>query len=300
MTPATCSKSLLPPRRASCRCRTSHMAIAQSAMNAIRDAAKRSGDQRLLALIAGPNGSVKKMFGPIIKKIDVMIDQLKGEEDQDLETKQTCEEDRMANTRKAIVLSRGIDEATDLIAKLTARIAECQNKIRELDAEHEKTKEALAKATKMRKDENEAWKETDADDKLAAETVQNARDVLANFYKDNNLALMQTAKQPVSGMAAGDAPPPPPTTWEGDYGGKTGESQGIVAIMDMVRDDIVKDRKDAKADEDASQQEFDDFKADSKAKMKSLREEKDQTEKDMGRAETKKSETEKQRGTKKG
>merc|ERR1719199_1834473 len=124
----------------------------------------------------------------------------------------------------------------------------------------------------MRKKEHKAWEETDADDKLAAETVMNARDVLANFYKDNNLALVQQSKQPVSGMAAGDAPPPPPTTWEGDYGGKTGESQGIVAIMDMVRDDIVKDRKDAKADEDASQQEFDDFKADSKAKMKSLRE----------------------------
>merc|ERR1719265_2624653 len=179
----------------------------------------------------------------------------------------------------AIVLSRDIDEATDLIAKLTARIAECQEKIKELDAEHEKTKEALAKATKMRKDENAAWKETDADDKLAAETVQNARDVLANFYKDNNLALMQTAKQPASGMAAGDAPPPPPTTWEGDYGGKTGESQGIVAIMDMVRQDIVKDREDAKADEDSAQKEFDAFKKDSKDKMSDLKDEKDQTEK---------------------
>jgi len=278
---------------------TAHMAAAQNAMNTIRDAAKRSGDKRLLTLITGP-GSVKKMFGPIIKKIDAMIKQLKAEEDQDLETKQTCEDDRMENTRKAIVLSRGIDEATDLINKLAKHIADCKAKIEQLDADYKATEEELKKATRMRADENKAWKETDADDKLAAETVQNARDVLAGFYKDNNLALMQKGKQPVSGMAAGDAPPPPPATWEGDYGGKTGESQGIVAIMEMVQQDIVKDREDAKADEDSAQKEFDAFKKDSKDKMSELKDEKDQTEKDMGNAEQKKVDTEKQRATDKG
>merc|ERR550514_1384671 len=99
------------------------------------------------------------------------------------------------------------------------------------------------------------------DDKDAAATVQSASDVLEKFYKDNKLVFIQ--KQPVSGMAAGDAPPPPPATWEGDYGGKTGESQGIVSIMEMVHEDIEKDRADAKADEDAAQKEFDAFKKDS-------------------------------------
>merc|ERR1719169_321616 len=103
----------------------------------------------------------------------------------------------------------------------------------------------------------------------------NAKNVLEGFYKDNDLVLVQKSKQPVEGMAAGEAPPPPPPTWEGGYGGKTGESQGIVAIMEMVHEDIVKDRKDAKADEDSAQEEFDDFKKDSEAKMKDLKEEKE-------------------------
>merc|ERR1719426_531533 len=114
------------------------MAAAQNAMNTIRDAAKRSGDKRLLTLITGP-GSVKKMFGPIIKKIDAMIKQLKAEEQTDLETKQTCEDDRMENTRKAIVNSREIDEKTDKITALTATIADCAQKIADLTAEHKKT-----------------------------------------------------------------------------------------------------------------------------------------------------------------
>jgi hypothetical protein len=282
----------------------SHKALAQRASLALRDAAHRSGDSRLMALAADiasqPKKSVKTKFDPIIKAIDKMIALLKSEEDKDLDIKQTCEKDRMEDTRTAIVFSRTIDEQTDEITHLTEVIAECKKTIEELIAEQKKTKEALEKATRMRKDENTAWKQTDKDDKLAAETVQSAKEVLEGFYKDNGLVLVQKAKQPVEGMAAGEAPPPPPPSWEGDYGGKTGESQGIVAIMEMVHEDIKKDRADAKADEDASESEYQDFKKDSEAKMKSLKEEQESTEKRMGKAETDKSNTEKERSTKKG
>merc|ERR1719183_2054067 len=266
------------------------------AFAALQDAARRSGDQRLLSvasLIRGP--SVKTKFDPIIKAIEKMVKQLQDEEKVDLETKQTCEKDRMADTRDAIVASRDIDEMTDSITKLTEEIAQCKKTIEVLVAEHKKAKDALAKAQRMRDDENKAWKVTDADDKAAAETVKSARDVLEGFYKDNNLGLVQKSKQPVSGMAAGDAPPPPPPTWEGGYGGKTGESQGIVAIMEMVHDDIVKDRADAKADEDSSQKEFDAFKKDSEKQMKDLLAEKNKQEKVKGSKETKHSDTKKAR-----
>merc|ERR1719271_1728068 len=206
----------------------------------------------------------------------------------------------MKDTRDAIVASRDIDELSDEITHLTEVIAECKKTIEELVAEHKKTKEALEKATRMREDENAGWNKTDADDKAAAETVESAKNVLEGFYKDNDLVFVQKSKQPVEGMAAGEAPPPPPATWEGDYGGKTGESQGIVAIMEMVHEDIVKDRADAKADEDSAEKEYQNFKKDSEDKMKSLKEEKEATEKRMGNAETDKTNTEKSRGTAKG
>merc|ERR1719215_2548421 len=280
---------------------TSQKTLVQKARAALRDAARQSGDQRLLSLASdlAPFKSVKGRFAPIITAIDKMIANLKSEEQQDLDTKQTCESDRMENTRKAIDTSRTIDEQTDEITALTARIAQCEKTIAELVANLKKTKEELDNATRQRNDENKAWQQTDADDKAAAETVLSAKEVLAGSYKDNNLALVQRAKQPVT-EDAGAAPPPPPSTWEGDYGGKTGESQGIVAIMEMVHEDIVKDRADAKADEDASQTEFDNYKKDSEARTKELNADKDRTEKDMGDAETKKTETEKQRRTKKG
>merc|ERR1719440_2005943 len=229
-----------------------------------------------------------------------MIKQLKKEENQDLETKQTCEDDRMDNTRKAITNSREIDEKTDEITPLDAKIAECQKTIKDLEAAIKKTQDELKAATKVRKEENAEFKKTDADDKAAAETVANAKDALASFYKKNGLNKLMFVQQPVSGMKAGEAPPPPPPTFEGGYGGKTGESQGIIAIMDMVREDILKDRADAKADEDASQKEFDAFKKDSNEHIKELQGQKRQTNKDMGRAESKRSSTKWQRTTQKG
>merc|ERR1719215_2585832 len=278
---------------------TSQKTLVQKARAAIQDAARRSGDQRLLSLATdlAPFKSVKGRFAPIITAIDKMIANLKSEEQQDLDTKQTCESDRMENTRKAIDPSRTIDEQTDEITALTARIAQCEKTIAELVAALKETKEELDKATRQRNDENKAWKQTDSDDKAAAETVLSAKEVLAGFYKDNNLALVQKATQPVT-EDAGAAPPP--STWEGDYGGKTGESQGIIAIMEMVREDIIKDRADAKADEDDSQTEFDNYKKDSEARTKELNADKDRTEKDMGQAETKKTDTERQRRTQKG
>jgi DNA repair exonuclease SbcCD ATPase subunit len=267
--------------------------------------ARRSGDQRLLdiaRLAAEPEEgeSAKKAFEPVIKAIDKMVKQLQEEETKDLEIKETCEEDRMKNTRDAIVAAREIDEMTDTINKLAEEIAECKKRIEELEKEHAEVEAALKKATRMREEEHAAWEVTDKDDKEAAVTVESAKQVLENFYQENGLVFAQKGKQPVTGMRAGEAPPPPPPTWEGGYGGKTGEMGGIVAILEMVHEDIVKDRADAKADEDRSQAEYDAFKKDSEDKMEAIKDDIEATEKRMGKAETEKTETESQRATKKG
>lgn len=291
-----------------------HRALSQrarAAAGAIHDAASRSGDSRLMALAnnldvsfapspAAPYESAKVQFDPIIKAIDKMIALLQSEENKDLEIKETCEHNRMVDTRDAVLSSREIDEMTELVNKLAAEIKQMEERIAEILVEHKKTAEDLKKATQMREDEHAAWLVTDKEDKEAAETVMSAKDVLQTFYEENDLVLVQKGKQPVTGMAAGEAPPPPPPTWEAPYGGKTGEAMGIVAILEMVHEDIVKDRGDAKADEDNAQAEFDAFKKDSEDKMAALMAEKDDTEKAKGDAMTTKTDTETVRVTKKG
>merc|ERR1719337_307451 len=99
---------------------------------------------------------------------------------------------------------------------------------------------------------------SDADDREAKATVERAKEVLDSFYTNNNLMLLQKQKQPE--LDAGKAPPPPPKTWEAPYGGKTEESTGIIAILEMIHEDINKDKAKAKSEEDTDQANFDKFK----------------------------------------
>merc|ERR1719478_2005732 len=142
-----------------------------------------------------------------------------------------------------------MDELTDAITTLQAEIAQLEEEIKQKQEAVKATEEELAKATELR-------------------ATEKAKDVLANFYSENNLMLVQRQRQPT--VVAGEAPPPPPSTWEAPYGGKTDESTSIIAILEMIMEDITKDIANAKAAEDKAQSEFDTFKEESLAQIETL------------------------------
>lgn len=244
------------------------------ASDVLASAAKRSGDKRLAALaksLQTPNESMAtgSHFDEVIAAIDDMVSTLKGEETTDLENKETCEKDRADDTRTAIKAGRTMDERSDTIDELTNDIAEIVKTIAENEAEIKSIQEELSNAAKMRRDENAEWTAANRDDGAAANLVNSAKDVLAGFYETNNLNLLQQKKK-MEPVVAGEAPPPPPSTWEAPYGGKTGESQGIVAILEMIHEDIIKDQTKAKADEDKAQATFDSFSTNSRTQISAL------------------------------
>jgi len=278
---------------------TSHKAASHREHKAalvLKDAALRSGDKRLLALASdfATNPDFEK-FEPIIKAIHEMLAELQKEETKDLDTKQLCESDRMDNTRTAMKVSRKMDEMTDHIAVDKTTIESCQKKIEQLQTEHDKTQAAYEKASQMRQHEHDEFVVTDRDDEEAMKTVQGAHDVLLTYYKNNGLVFLQNGKQPVDGMSEGEAPPPPPPTWEGGYGAKTSESQGIIAILEMIHEDIHKDSNDAKKDEAKAHEEFKLFEKDSEDQMHGLMHEKGLTNHELGEAERAKITEERQR-----
>jgi hypothetical protein len=243
------------------------------ASDVLMSAAKRSGDKRMAALaesLQTPNESMAtgSHFDEVIAAIDDMVATLKGEEETDLENKETCEKDRADDTRTAIKAARTMDERSDTVDELTTDIAEIVKTIAENEAEIKSIQEELAKATTMRGDEHTAWEAADRDDGAAAELVMRAKDVLAGFYEENNLNLLQ--KNKMEPVVAGEAPPPPPSTWEAPYGGKTGESQGIVAILEMIHEDINNDKQKSKADEDKAEETFQAFKTNSETQIQAL------------------------------
>merc|ERR1719331_3388421 len=94
------------------------------------------------------------------------------------------------------------------------------------------------------------------------EDLEEAMGVLQTFYQENGLMLAQVRRVKQPFVEAGEAPTPPPSTWEGEYGGAKGESTGIIAIMELIKADIEKDIEKAKSQEAASVEAYDKLCAD--------------------------------------
>merc|ERR1719421_189973 len=130
--------------------------------------------------------------------------------------------------------------------RLTDQIDAAMKTVKEIEAEIEDLETSKKEAGEQRADENREYTASKADDTAAVGLIENAMGVLENFYAENglNLAQVRRVKQPF--VEAGEAPTPPPSTWNADYGGAKGESTGIIAIMTLIKEDIEKDI--AKAD----------------------------------------------------
>jgi len=241
-----------------------------SALEVLKKAAKRTGDKRLsvLAATVATPMATGSHFDQVISAIDDMISNLKGEEETDLENKEGCEHDRAEDTREAILLGRAMDDHTDSVTEAENRIAEIKEQIADNKKEIKSLNEQLDEATKDRKDERATWEANNRNDQAAADLVKSAEGVLEDFYKDNDLMFLQNKR--MDPVKAGEAPPPPPTTWEAPYGGKTGESAGIVAILGMIHEDILKDKDKAETEEKEAQKAYDDFKADTEDQIDAL------------------------------
>merc|ERR1719221_352295 len=165
-------------------------------------------------------------------------------------------------------MSHEVDEMSDKIEKLEEEIKELEEQIEEKKEEIKEIEEQMAKATEIRAHENEEWVKSDADDTEAIDLVGKATDVLTTYYK--SIAFVAVSRQNPYKVKAGEAPPPPPETWDAPYKGAQDENTGIVSILDLIKADIEKDQKDAKKAEDDAKTAYDKFIADSDTQIGTL------------------------------
>jgi len=265
----------------------------RGAFEALKQAAASSNDARLAALaLTLRSGS---HFDEVLGAIDKMVGVLKAEEAEDLSKKEDCEADNAENTRKAVTASRSIDEMSDAITVLKGEIKDLKSEIEDKNGRVKEIDTELVDAKKVRDDEHAEYKVSKQEDKEAKELVKSAAAVLTGFYKENDLALVQHAKK-----QPGSAPMPPPPTWEAPYGGKTGESQGIVAILGMVEDDIAKDIAKADSEEKESLDMYTETKAALTAEKENLNGQITEMTSTMSGKEIDVSDTKGERSTKKG
>jgi len=233
----------------------------RSAVQVLRLAAEQSKDTRLASIAkmaTTPVAGQPSQFAQVITAIDSMLGVLRSEETTDITNKQTCETDRATDTREAVVKSREMDDLSDQLTSLSGKVAELNAEIKEKEARVVAINKELEETRLERAAENKVYLASKKDDEDAMVLVMNAKTVLHTFYTSNGLMLVQgkgahgQGKQSPFQSVAGEAPPPPPSTWEAPYGGKTEESTGIIAILEMIHADIQADINKATREEQAA------------------------------------------------
>jgi hypothetical protein len=261
------------------------------AIATLRRGAEKRGSVRLSALAVSVSMTMmsKGHFDAIVSEIDKMISDLRVESDEDLNTKETCESDRMSNTKTAKKTAQAMDDQTALINRKKQTIADCQGEIETIDAKTKETNLQRDEATIARGKENREYKAAKADDEAAIKLIGASKDVLEKFYEDNGLAFAQTkatskAKQPE--VVAGEAPPPPPSTFSEPYGGNKGATNGVISLLEMVKSDVEKDIKTATKEETDAKADYDAFMSSTTALLKTMASDKSSLEGEIGDAET--------------
>jgi len=222
-------------------------------------------------------------FEKVIKMIDDMVVNLKAEQTADDEKKKYCTESLDTADDKKKELEHSIAGLETSISKTKDAIAATKEEVEALEDAIKALDKMVAEATEQRKEENEDFTELMAQDSAAKEVILFAKNRLNKFYNpklytpppkreltederitvNNGGTLAPTA--PPAGIAgtgitvlaevSKDAPPPPPESFSA-YAKKTEESNGVMAMMDLLVKDLDKEMTVATATEKDAQADY--------------------------------------------
>jgi len=223
----------------------------------------------------------KMGFDKIIKMIDGLVVELKAEQGIDNDKKSYClsELDKAEDKKKGLELDisdleKAIEDAEESIATFASEIKALTKGIKDLD-------KSVDEATATRKEEHDDYVETLAANNAAKDILAFAKNRLNKFY--NPKMYVAPPKRELEFGQVGAAPPPPP---EADLSyKKSGEdSNGVIAMIDLLVADIDKENQTMEVDEKDAQKDYETFMAD--ASEKRAQDSKAITDKEGAKAET--------------
>merc|ERR1719276_135500 len=199
-------------------------------------------------------------FEKVIGMVDDLVAELKKEQQDDENKKEYCDvQFDLSDDKKKVLEKTGADLET-AIAESKENIATTKEEIDALGDGVRALDKSVAEATEQRKEENEDYKSLMAGNAAAKELIGFAKNRLNKFYNPK-------LYKPPAAMAqvhahTGVAPPPPPAAVEA-YSKKGEESNGIIAMMDALSNDLQKEMTEAEAIEKDAQGDYEQFMADS-------------------------------------
>jgi len=230
-------------------------------------------------------------FEKIITLIDDLVAELKKDQLDDDAKKEYCAAEFDTTDDKKKVLEKSISDLKTAIQDSEEGIATTTDEIAALEAGIKALDKSVTEATEQRKEENEDYTALMASDAAAKELILFAKNRLNKFYNpklykapakkeltDEDRATLAAggtlapteAPGGIAGTGIGfvqtvTAPPPPPEAFEA-YSKKSEESNGIIAMLDLLVKDLDKEMTEAEVTEKDAQGDYEVYMKDSSAK----------------------------------
>merc|ERR1719160_355911 len=205
-----------------------------------------------LSLMAAALKSKAVDFSKITEQINGMIDVLGKEQADDDKQKVFCDEEFTKSAAEKKEAEEKLASLAASIEEMSATVATLKSEIETLTAEIKALDKAVAEATERR------------------ELTEEERIAVANGAVDPRDAEEATAAPGIAGTgiavfaqvraASNAAPPPPPETF-GAYTKKSGKSNGVIKLMDMMIGDVKTDLTDGEHAEEMAQKDYENLMA---------------------------------------
>merc|ERR1719389_674039 len=229
-------------------------------------AAMRQGRPELSFLALALTGK-KVSFAKVLTMIDEMVSVLAAEQRDDDDKKEYCAAQFDLADDKKKGLERAVSELEKSIAKKKETIAALADEIAALDAGIVALDKSVAEATEQRKEENAEYTELMASDAAAKELLGFAKNRLNKFYNPKLYKAPPSAVlADVSAHDASKVAPPPPPATAAAFSKKSEESNGVIAMIDLLIKDLDQEMTEASTTEKDSQADYEQAMSDSREK----------------------------------
>merc|ERR1719215_1469535 len=228
-------------------------------------------------------------FDKVMVMIDTMIALLRKEEAEDIAHRDRCEGSENKNANDMDDLNHDISKANNELVRLGDSENELKATIKSLEDSMGNTKSDMEQLLDMRNEESRAFVKALKDD--ADALIEKAIVSLTQFYKNNKLPLdlVQKKQEPAYSV---DEDKAPETTFSGGYGGRKGESGGIIAILEMIKEDTENEIKVSRQDDADAEATYDKNRAALKETLDAQTDSKVQAGKELAATEAKSADTE--------
>merc|ERR1719305_424342 len=235
-------------------------------------------------------------FSKITAQIDGMIDVLGKEQVDDDKQKTFCDAEFTKSSAEKKETEEKLSSLAASIEEMSATVATLKSEIETLSAEIAALDKAVAEATEQRKEEHATFLQVQAEGSAAVQLIEAAKNKLNKFYnptmykaperreltEEERIAVANGMEDPrdaeeaaaagqgIAGTgitvfaqvrAASDAAPPPPPETFGAYTKKSGKSNGVIKLMDMMIGDVKTDLTEGEHAEEMAQKDYENLMA---------------------------------------